>query len=140
MEFIFEISKGTPKKGTPKSDAASDKENESDIIGVTEKIEPEPEKNTSSTVSTLTDDVKPIETKPTVEEPKPQRAVEVKAEEKFVKPEKKVEQVTPAPAQEKDSKEDQEDSLNLTIGEEDEKLFNEDVNLLSDISLSIQIL
>lgn len=138
MEFIFEISKGTPKKGTPKSDAASDKENESDVgVGVTEKIEEAPENNTSSTLAA---DVKPIETKPIetkpieaktveikpVEEPKPQRAPEVKAEEKFVKPETPVEQAPPV--QEKDSKEDQEDSLNLTIGEEDEKLFNEDVS------------
>lgn len=73
----------------------------------------------------------PKKEEPKVEEPKPQRVEEQKTpkKEEFVKPEP----VVTENKEEKDSNkekeaQDNEDSLNLTIGEEDEKLFNDDVS------------
>lgn len=82
----------------------------------------------------VVEEPKQEEVKTPVEEPKPQRAEEPK-KEVFAKPEAKE---LPETKEEKDANkekeaQDNEDSLNLTIGEEDEKLFNDDVSFILSI-------
>lgn len=70
-------------------------------------------------------EAKKEEVRTTVETPKPQRVEEPKKEE-FVKPD-------PVPENKDKEAQDNEDSLNLTIGEEDEKLFNDDVSTFNRV-------
>lgn len=116
---MFEVNKGTPTKkssqqSTGNESDASIEKIDLDVQEVTPVVVEEPPKQ---------EEPKKAESKPPVEEPKPQRVEEQKKEE-FVKPD-------PVP-ENKDKEAQEEDSLNLTIGEEDENLFNDDVSTLFD--------
>lgn len=118
-EFLFEVNKGTPvKKGSQPTTG-----NESDAS--VEKIDSDMQEAAPVVVEEQTkkEEAKKEEVKAPIGEPKPQR-VEEKKKEEFAKPD---------PVSENKDKEaqDNEDSLNLTIGEEDEKLFNDDVSIYS---------
>ncbi|XP_063696718.1 SAFB-like transcription modulator [Culicoides brevitarsis] len=105
MEYLFEVTKGTPVKKSSQQSTG----NESDVS--VEKME------------TDLPPQEPVVVPVTQEETKKEEKTE-KKEETFVKP---VEPATVAATENNKNDKEEEDSLNLTIGEEDEKLFNDDM-------------
>lgn len=149
-EYVFEISKGTPAK-KPGGKDTSDKENESDAAVEVKDGDTVVEEAKCVGLKIVVEKIKPAEEEPAA---KAEEAVEDKPEEKVEdKPAEVTKPVeaaaTPAPAAPaavattpavtdapaaaaaapaaKSETADNEDSLNLEIGEEEEKLFNDEV-------------
>lgn len=154
-EYVFEISKGTPIKKPASIKDTSDKENETDTsesgtvpaAAVVEPTKPAEEVAKPTELKVVIEKMETIikqEPTETIEilddddddsQPPKEEAAAEPVEQKAAETPKAVEAAKPAapvanPVVEaaKSETADNEDSLNLTIGEEEEKLFNEDIS------------